>query len=356
MKKKSLSAKKTIPSNFNFKKILKDKKILEIYKNFENKIQNLNDLYKVAISVSGGPDSMALCFLVCCYKFKINAKFKPFFYLVDHGLRKESKIEAQLVKKQLNLYKIKLKILNWKGKKPNSNLQSLARNKRYKLIFNECNKSNIKTLLTAHHQDDIYETFFSRLLRGSGTEGLSSFSEIEKKFIFKNNLITVVRPLLSLNKEDLLYISKKVFNFYVNDPSNKMERFQRVRLRNLIENLKNQGLDFKKLNLTIKNLASSNKAINEIVDYNISQNTFFQKKKYIISSNFFLFSNEIIFRSFANIIKKISGKKHPPRGKKMINLINELKFKDRIKATLGGTLIEKIHNSVIVCEEKRKKG
>ena len=356
MKKKSLSAKKIIPSNFNFKKILKDKKILEIYKNFENKFGNLSDLNKVAISVSGGPDSMALCFLVYCYKFKVNNKIQPFFYLVDHGLRKESKNEAQLVKKQLNLYKVKLKILSWKGKKPNSNLQSIARNKRYKLIFNECSKSNIKTILTAHHQDDIYETFFSRLLRGSGTEGLSSFSEIETKFIFQNNLITVARPLLSLNKDDLIYISRKVFNFYVQDRSNEMEKFQRVRLRKLIKNLENQGLDFKKLNLTIKNLASSNKAINEIVDYNISQNTFFQKKKYIISSNFFLFPNEIIFRSFANIIKKISGKEHPPRGKKMMNLINELKFKDRFKATLGGTLIEKIHNSVIVCEEKRKKG
>ena len=40
----------------------------------------------------------------------------------------------------------------------------------------------------------------------------------------------------------------------------------------------------------------------------------------------------------------------------MMNLINELKFKDRFKATLGGTLIEKIHNSVIVNEEKSKKG
>ena len=39
-------------------------------------------------------------------------------------------------------------------KKPNSNLQSLARQKRYELLFNECKKSNIKTILTAHHQDD----------------------------------------------------------------------------------------------------------------------------------------------------------------------------------------------------------
>ena len=62
-------------------------------------------------------------------------------------------------------------------KKPNSNLQSLARQKRYELIFNQCKKHKINTILTAHHQDDFYETFFSRLLRGSGTEGLSSFAK-----------------------------------------------------------------------------------------------------------------------------------------------------------------------------------
>ena len=107
----------------------------------------------------------------------------------------------------------------------------------------------LKLLLTAHHQDDIYETFFSRLLRGSGTEGLSSFMDVEKKFNFKGDQISVSRPLLNIKKQDLIYISKNFFNFYVKDPSNEMEKFQRVRLRKLISNLKNQGLDFNKLNL-----------------------------------------------------------------------------------------------------------
>ncbi len=66
MKKKSLSAKKIIYRNFNFKKILNDKKIFEIYKSFEINLKNLNNSVKIAASVSGGPDSLALCFLLSC--------------------------------------------------------------------------------------------------------------------------------------------------------------------------------------------------------------------------------------------------------------------------------------------------
>ena len=355
MKKKSLSAKKVTANSFNFKKILQDQKIFEIYRTFVKDFKKLNTRNKIAVSVSGGPDSIALCFLVSCYKSQKNNRIQPTFYLVDHGLREDSAKEAKMVKKELKLKKIDLKILKWIGKKPKTNIQSLARKKRYELLFKECKKTNIKTILTAHHQDDFYETFFSRLIRGSGTEGLSSFMEYEKKFIFEGNVFILARPLLNLSKNSLIYIANKIFNFYVDDPSNEMDKFQRVRLRKLISNLKNQGLDFNKLKLTLKNISASNRAINQIVYKNINENVTFIKNKYLIDYKFFQYPNEIVFRSLSTLIKKINKKDYPPRGKKMINLINELNNKDRFKATLGGTIIEKIHNSVILTEEKTKK-
>ncbi len=355
MKKKSLSVKKIKPKNLNFNKILKDKKILEIYKIFEKNFKNLNYSNKIAISVSGGPDSMALCFLLSCFKYKKDKNIKLFFYLVDHGLRAESYKEAQLVKQHLNIQNIHLKILKWIGKKPMSNIQSLARQKRYGLIFSKCIETNVKNIVTAHHQDDLYETFFSRLLRGSGTEGLSSFFENEKQFVYKGKRLKIIRPLLSLNKEKLIYISKEVFNFYLEDPSNEMEKFQRVKIRKLIYSLKRNGLDFKKLQLTLKNLSSTNKAINNIVDNNITENVFYIKNKYLINSNFFSLSDEIVFRSLSKLIKNISQRNYPPRGKKIMYLINEFAKKDHFKATLGGTIIEKIHKSVVVTQEKTKK-
>ena len=356
MKKKSLSAKKIIHRNFNFKKILKDKKIFEVYKDFEINLKNLKNLDKIAVAVSGGPDSLALCFLIACYKLKRNAKILPYFFLIDHGLRDNSHKEATSVKNILKSKKLDLKILKWKGKKPTSNLQNIARKKRYELLFKECEKSNIRVILTGHHQDDIYETFFSRLLRGSGTEGLSSFAKIENQFNFKNKKFKVVRPLLNLTKQDLIHVSNNSFKFYVKDPSNQLDKFQRVRIRKLISSLKKEGLDFNKLNLTINNLATTNITLNQIVKYNINKNvTYLSKKKYLINSEFFTKPEEVIFRSLSKLIKRISQKEYPPRGKKMIALIRDLKKSIYIKTTLGGTIIEKIHNSVIVYKEKTKK-
>ena len=79
MKKKSLSVKKITPRRLNFNQILKDKKIFEIYRNFENNFKNLRSSEKIAVAISGGPDSLALCFLASCYKFKSDAKIKLLF-------------------------------------------------------------------------------------------------------------------------------------------------------------------------------------------------------------------------------------------------------------------------------------
>ena len=52
---------------------------------------------------------------------------------------------------------------------------SLARNKRYSLLINQAKKMNIKTILTGHHIEDLYENFFIRISRGSGLKGLNFF-------------------------------------------------------------------------------------------------------------------------------------------------------------------------------------
>ena len=72
---------------------LKDKQTSKIYKKFEENLQ-LNEDFIVA--VSGGPDSLALCFLSKIYSIKKHLKVK--YFHVDHKLRNNSTKEAKFVK------------------------------------------------------------------------------------------------------------------------------------------------------------------------------------------------------------------------------------------------------------------
>ena len=348
MKKKSLSAKKIIHSKLI--KHLKDPKINNIFRVFNNNLKFINEK-NAAVAVSGGPDSLALTFLFKCLNIK--NKKKGYFYTVDHKLRKNSSNEAKTIKKLLKNYDIDCKILIWRGKKPNSNLQSIARNKRYSLIHNQCIKDKVESLITGHHIGDLYENFFIRMLRGSGLDGFVSFNSIKNKL---NDNLYVYRPLINIKKEDLIYITKKVFGYYLDDPSNYKNDFKRVRLRKFIDQFKEEGLDIQKLNLTINNLTSSNEAINYYVNKNISENTRILKKStYILNKEFLNNPTDVILRSFSRILKLVGTKYYPPRGKSLIYLIKFIESNQNGKMTLSGCVIEKVYNSLLIYKEKRRK-
>tara|TARA_B100000686_G_scaffold144890_1_gene152325 strand:+ start:130 stop:1176 length:1047 start_codon:yes stop_codon:yes gene_type:complete len=347
MKKKSLSAKKTIhKSLLNH---LNNKRIKKIFKDFNNYLKNnsIGDK-KFGVAISGGPDSLSLAFLIKCYSLKNNITVN--FFIVDHKLRKNSSKESKYVKSILEKFDINCKILEWRGKKPKSNIQGIARNNRYDLLKRACKKENTNVLLIAHHSDDLYENFFIRLLRGSGLKGLSSFGEDVKDD--KNNIL-ILRPLINFEKEELIYISRKVFDFFIDDPSNQNSDFLRVRLRKLILELKKEGLNKRKINLTIRNLKSANNTVNFYVKKNIEDNATFIKKHntYILNNFFFEQPEEVLFRSISLILGKISNKYYSPRGKRILKLIISIKSSKANKFTLGGCFVEKINETVLVTRE-----
>lgn len=322
---------------------LKDKRIFKTYKKFE-KYLNINENFIVA--VSGGPDSLALSFLTKIYSIKnfLDAKY----ILIDHKLREDSTEEAKWAKKKLKDYSIDLNILTWNGKKPKKNIQSIARDKRYELLFKKSKELKIKHILLGHHLDDVFENFFLRILRGSGLNGLISFNE---KTQIKG--IDLIRPLLIFNKKDLIYISNKIFGSYAIDPSNLDEKYKRVRIRNFLKQLKLEGLNEKKFLLTIKNLRSSDQSIKYYTKKNLKENvTFVSKKKQIfLNDNFFNHSHEVIFRSFTEVVKVVGKRFYPTRGKKIERIIKLIKTKDSFKITLGGCVIKKVNNTIILSKE-----
>jgi len=322
---------------------LKDKRVLQIYQKFENYL-NINENF--IVSVSGGPDSLALSFLAKIYSIK--KKLNVEYFIIDHKLRKNSTTEARLVKKRLKKFSINLNILTWHGKKPKKNIQSIAREKRYSLLTDQAKKLNINNILLGHHLDDLFENFFIRILRGSGLNGLVSLDKKTQK-----NQVNLIRPLIDFDKKDLIYISNYIFDSYVNDPSNEDDKFKRVRIRNFLKQLEAEGLDRNKFLLTIKNLKSANETIKFYTKENLDNNvTFFKKKKYVILKNSFFFnSSEVVFRSFSEVIKIVGKKYHPVRGKKIVNITQLINDKPSFKVTLGGCVIKKINETVIVSKE-----
>jgi len=338
-----------IAKNKNPRIILKHLDNNKISKNFIEFKRNLNKNENFAVAVSGGPDSLSLSFLSKCFSIKNETEIK--FYIVDHKLRKNSSLETKLVCTILKKIGINCKVLTWRGTKPKSNIQAVARKKRYSLLTNQCKKDNINNLLLGHHIDDLYENFLIRLLRGSGLKGLTSFGH---KSEYKFNNINILRPLMNLEKDDLIYISKKVFGHYIKDPSNVDENFKRVKIRNLISNLKKEGLDKKKLKLTINNLKDSENSINFYVKKNIDNNTTFSKKKntFFVNNIFFDQPNEIVFRSLSFLIKIIGDKYYNVRGKNIQSLIKKInKNEIKTKITLGRCFIEKFQKTIIISRE-----
>ena len=90
--------------------LIKNIKAANLYYNFKKKLEkNIPKKKGFVVAVSGGADSLSLVAFSQLYEKE--KKIKVFYALVDHNLRKESKSEANIVKKILKKQKISLNIL-----------------------------------------------------------------------------------------------------------------------------------------------------------------------------------------------------------------------------------------------------
>ena len=332
-------------SNVILKNRFKDyDELSNIYLNFKKKL-NLFKKKNFLIAVSGGPDSLALAALAKSYNYENRSKI--FYVLVDHKLRKNSSREAQLVKRLLKKYGINLYILK-NDKIINKNIQSEARKVRYSLLTSFCKKKNINVILTAHNLEDQVETFFIRLSRGSGLDGLSAMKKINKI----ENSVKLVRPLLDFKKIELIKISKIIFGKYYKDPSNKNTKYLRTRIRNLKDILETSGINYDQVIKSIKNLASSKDTLEQY--FNQIYKNIINKKKSEIMIDLKIFNKinqEMKMRVFKKAIKDLTKAYYVARSKKIFNLIDQIKVKKNAKLTLGGCIISREKNHINLKKE-----
>ena len=172
-----------------------------------------------------------------------------------------------------------------------------------------------------------------------------------------NSSLKIVRPFLSFKKIDLKYITLNFFKTYIKDPSNENEKFLRVRIRKYRRNMEKEGLGTGKIIKTVNNLLSASKALDFYKNKALYKYvSFLPKNKCSINTQIFSDeAGEIIFKSFSDILSLVSGTYYPPRSKKIISLIDRVKKAKFNKSTLGGCVIEKKDNFILISKEQRIK-
>jgi tRNA(Ile)-lysidine synthase len=199
------------------------------------------------VAVSGGPDSTALMVLAARWRKALRRAPKLVAVTVDHGLRPESKREAQTVKRLAEKLGVEHRTLRWTGPKPKTGLQQAARLARYRLLARAAHAAGANHVLTAHTLDDQAETVLFRMARGSGIGGLAGMEHVAPMPVAEGRGLLLVRPFLNVPKTRLVATLKAAKVPYADDPSNRDPRFARVRLRALMPALAREGLTAQRL-------------------------------------------------------------------------------------------------------------
>lgn len=290
----------------------------------------LNKKQIYIISVSGGVDSMVL--LDYLYNLEYHLVVVHFNHLQrSNSLKDKVLIESYCQNKKIPFNYFELNI----EKKDFQNKARILRKRKLKEVA-----SYYKTfyLITAHHLDDLAETFLFKISRGSSILGYSGMhlSNYVDNFYF-------IKPFLYVTKQDIIDYAKKNNVPFLEDYTNKLNIYTRNKIRNQIiphfkemhnflNNIKKMHIQFKEVHDFIRketHLFIAQKKKNNIFDLNLFLKLdiviqkdiilfFLEEKK--IKSNFHLITNLVVFLK----------NKYKPNGKYYFNsewqLIKEYNF------------------------------
>lgn len=174
------------------------------------------------VGFSGGADSLALLLLVWAHWPKRRASVRALHF--DHRLRgAESRADARFCQRVAKGLEVLLVTENWTdGPTGSTASEADARNGRLKFFHQQ-----VRIVWLGHQQDDIAETLFMRLARGSGAGGLSAPRPVQSLAGGRTHL----RPLLTLKKTELVAALNAAGIPWREDSTNAGDAFFRNRIR-----------------------------------------------------------------------------------------------------------------------------
>lgn len=174
----------------------------------------------VVVGVSGGRDSMALIYALRHQR----ADLTLIAAHVNHGLRFDADSDAEFVEGMMLRWEIECELFSPRPPKE-GNIEEWGREKRYEFFEKLRKKHKADFIVTAHHQDDDFESMMLHFVRGTRVKGLSGMQDTRG---------TLVRPLLYTSRAEINAFVATEEIPYRDDPSNEDDSLARNFLRNKV--------------------------------------------------------------------------------------------------------------------------
>lgn len=304
----------------------------EVYNYIKNSI-GLKPGDAIVAGISGGPDSMALLHVLQTIKKELDIRI--ICAHINHKQRDEADNEESYVRDYCKKHDILfecIKVEKW----GDDNFENEARSVRYRFFEELVDNYNAKYLMTAHHADDLIETILMRIVRGSTLKGYSGFSKIVKKDNY-----TIVRPFITLTKDEIIKYDEENNIKYFIDSTNLESFHTRNRYRQVVlPFLKNENPNVhKKFIKFSETLLENSKYIDQ--EANRMFNKVFQDGVIYID-RFIELEHVIQTKIIYNILERIYGDDLLIIGDAHVDLIFDL-----IKSNKSNSIVH-LPNSVII--------
>ena len=176
---------------------------------------------KLLVALSGGADSVALLRVLHAGGWSLQAAHCNFHLRGEESDRDEEFVRSLCQELGIVLHVTHFDTRDWAVRKRLS-IEMAARELRYAWFEQLCIEHALQHVAVAHHQDDSVETCLLNLIRGTGIDGLRGIRP-------KNG--RVVRPLLGVNRNEVLAYLDVLKQPYVTDSTNLTDEYTRNKIR-----------------------------------------------------------------------------------------------------------------------------
>lgn len=296
---------------------------------------------RVGVALSGGGDSTALLHIARAAGLEVAAA------TVDHGLRAESRAEAEAVGAACAAIGIDHKILFWDGKAAQGNVMDAGRRARLALLGSWARDAGLGHVLLGHTADDEAETFLMRLSRTAGLEGLSG---MRRRFIEGGTVWH--RPLLEVTRAELRDWLRARGIGWIDDPSNDNPRFARVRTRIALRALAPAGVSATAIARSVAHLAEAERAFGAILsDWTATHGREIAGALLFEASAFDRLDRELRRRLITAALQWVAGADYAPRAAKTAALLERLAAHGSLRATLHDCRIIRDADGLLIARE-----